>query len=106
MVKDIPKVFGLIALFAYVAMSATKSILLETVSFAAKLLHHEERAKYHPDNIPNFANPLAYSIEAVNDTFAFKEATSQPDRLDLVEAIIKEIGAREIDKHCILIIII
>ena len=34
-------VFRLIALFAYVTMSATKSILTETASFAAKLLHHK-----------------------------------------------------------------
>ena len=35
-----PNVFGLITLFAYVAMYFTKSILTETASFAANLLHH------------------------------------------------------------------
>ena len=38
-----PKVFGLISLFSYVAISSTKFILTETASFTAKLKHHEER---------------------------------------------------------------
>ena len=38
--NGIPKVFALIYLFAYVAMSATKSVLPETSSFVAKLLHN------------------------------------------------------------------
>ena len=40
-VNGIPKLFLLITLFTYVAMSATNYILLETISFAAKLIHHE-----------------------------------------------------------------
>ena len=34
-------VFGLIGLFDSVAMSSTKFILKETVSFASNFLHHE-----------------------------------------------------------------
>ena len=45
------------------------------------MLQHEEISKSYPDNLPNLANPLASSIEAVNDTFTFKEVTSQLDRL-------------------------
>ena len=41
-VSGIPKVFDLISIFAYVAMSATKSIIPETEVFAANLIHHEE----------------------------------------------------------------
>ena len=67
-------------------MYVAKSILPETASFAAKLIQYEERAKSSPDNLPNFTNPLASIMEAVNDTFTFKEATSQPDRMDFVEA--------------------
>ena len=75
-------------------MSDTKYNIPETASFAAKLLHHEDIDNSSPDNLPNFTNPMASIMEAVNDTFTFKEATSQPDRLDFVESIRKEIGAR------------
>ena len=57
--NGIPNVFGLIALFTAVAMSATKYILPETASFSVKLIHHEERAKDSPDILPNFTNPNA-----------------------------------------------
>ena len=77
------------ALFASVAMTSTKSILPEIENFAAKLLHHEERAKSSPDNLPNLNNPLVSNIKEGNDTFNFKEATSQPYRLDFVESIRK-----------------
>ena len=81
--------FVLVALFAYVAMTITKYIIPETAIFAANLLQHEERANLYPDNLPNFNNPLVSNIEEVNDTFTFKEAISQPDSLELVEARIK-----------------
>ena len=97
--KVIPKVFGLIALFTSVTMSATKSIITETASLAARLLHHEERAKSSPENTPNFTNPLESIVEAGNDTSPLKEPTVQPDRLGFVNAMRKEIGAHEIDKH-------
>ena len=53
-------------------MSTTKSIIPETASFVAKLLHHEERAKSSPENLPNFTNPLFSRIEEVNGTLTFK----------------------------------
>ena len=71
------------------SMSATKSIISETASFAGKLIHYEERSKSSPYNLPNFNNPFTSNIEAGNDTFAFKEATSQPEILDLVESMRK-----------------
>ena len=67
-------------------MSVTKSIIIEKVSFLAKLLYHEEISKSSPDNLPKFNNPLASNIEAGNDTFTFKYATTQPDRLDFMES--------------------
>ena len=99
----IPKVLGLIALFVSVVMHDTNSTLPETESFAYKLLHHEERSKSSPYNFPNFTNPLASIIEAGNDNFTFNEATSQPDRLDFVEATRKEIGAHENYRHWTLV---
>ena len=63
-------------------MYTTKSILPETEIFPDKLIHHEERAKSSPYNPPNFNNILVYNIEEVNYTFDFKEATSQPYRLN------------------------
>ena len=84
-------------------MTSAKSILPETVSFAANLLHHEEIAKTYQDNLPNFKKPLVSNIEEVNDTFTFKESTIQPDRLDFVEAIIKEIDSHEEEKHYTLV---
>ena len=83
-----PKIFGLITLFTYMAMYYVKYILSEIASFADKLILHEERAKSSPDNLPNLTNHLAYNIEAGDDTFNFKEATSQPNRMDFVETII------------------
>ena len=80
-------------------MYASNSILPETASFESKMIHHEYRARSSPGNLPNFTNPLDSSIEAGNDNFTFKEATIQPDRLEFVEAMRKEIGAHEIDKH-------
>ena len=68
-------------------MSGTKSVSQETMSFESKVLNHEERDKSSTDNLLNFANPLASDIEAQNDTFTLKEATSQPDRLHFVEAM-------------------
>ena len=79
--NGIPKLFGLITLFVSIVMSVTRSIIPERAIFVAKLLQHEERAKYSPENLTNFANPLVSNIEEGNDTFTFKEATSQPDRL-------------------------
>ena len=63
------------------------------------MIHHEEIYKSSQYNLPNFNNPLAYIIEAVNDIFTFKESTSQPYRMDFVEALRKKIGAHEINKH-------
>ena len=70
-------------------MSTTKSILPETASFSAKMLHHKEIYKSSQYNLPNLTNPLDSDIEAGNDTLTFKESTSQPDRLDFVEAMRK-----------------
>ena len=61
-------------------------------------MHIEERAKSSPENLPIFTNPLTSSTEALNDTFTFKDATSQPDRLDIVEETREQIGVNEIDK--------
>ena len=97
--NGIPKVFGLIYPFAHVAMYGTKFILQETANFAARLLHHKERANSYPENLLNFTNPLASNIEAGNDKFTFKETTSKSTSLDLVEAMRKEIGAQKINKH-------
>ena len=71
-VNGIPKVFGLIYLFTYVVMFITKSILPETESFTAKMLHYEERAKSSPENLPKFTNPLVSNIEEGNDALTFK----------------------------------
>ena len=80
----------LIYLFVSVAMYSTKSIITKISSFSSKLIHHEERTKSSPENITNFTKPLASNIEAGNYTFTFKEATSQPDKLDLVDATRKK----------------
>ena len=97
--KIITKVFGLLALLVSVAMYATKFIIPETVSFAYKLIHHEERSKSSLENLPKFTNPLISNIDAVNNTFDFKEAMIQPDKLNFLEPMRKDIGANEIDKH-------
>ena len=68
-----------------VAMSATKSIILEIERFSAKLVYREERSKSSPYNIPNFTNPMVSIIEELNDTFDFNETTSQTGRLKLLE---------------------
>ena len=57
-----------------------------------------------PKNLPNFTNPMASKIEAENGTFKFKGATSQPDRMEFVEATRKEIGPHEIDNRWYLVI--
>ena len=54
-------------LFAHVYTTDTKSILIETDIFSDNLLHHEERAKFSSDNLPNFNNPLVSNIEEEND---------------------------------------
>ena len=63
----------------------------------------------HNSNIPHvlvtsyahthtkFINPLAYNIKYANATFAFNEYISQPDRMDFVEAIRKEISSHKDD---------
>ena len=66
------------------AMSSTKSILPKTVSFVARLLHYEERAKSYAENLPNFTHPLVSNIEAVNDTLTVNKASSQPYRIKFV----------------------
>ena len=63
------------------------------------MIHHEERYNSWPENLPNFTNPLAYNIEARNDTFTFKEATSQLDSLGIMDSMRKEIGDPEIYNH-------
>ena len=77
------------SLFASLDMPSTKSIIPETATFESKLIHHEERSKSSPDNIPNRNNTLVYTTEEGNDTFNFKEDTSQPYMLDLVESMRK-----------------
>ena len=69
------------------------------------LVHHEERVKSSPENLPNFTNPLASKINSGNDTFTFKEVSSQSGRLYFVEETRKEIGDHDIDKHWNLVII-
>ena len=88
-VDGVPKVFGLISLFASMSMSVTNYILPDTAIFSYKLFHHEERAKSSPDNLPNFTNLLDSNIEVGNDTSTFNEATSQPDRLYFVNSMRK-----------------
>ena len=68
------------------------------------MLHHKKIDNSSTENLPNFTNPLYYNIEVENYTFSFKEATSQPYRLDFVETMRKEIGSNEIDKHWTLVI--
>ena len=65
-------------------MSATKYILPETASFAAKLLNHKETDKSSPENLFDFTNPLASSTEAGYYTFSFKDFISKTYRLDSV----------------------
>ena len=81
----------------------TSQYFQETAIFEAKLLHHEERYKSSPGNLPNFNKTLVSNIEPFNDTYAFKEATSHPNRLEFVEEMIKEIGSHEVDRHCTLV---
>ena len=71
----------LISLLAAVAKSSTKYILPETYNFIAKMIHYEERSKSSTYNHLNFTNPLHSIIESVCDTFIYKEAMSQPDRM-------------------------
>ena len=52
---------------------------------------------------PTSPNFLTSSIEVGTDTFTFKEAASQPDRLYFVKETIKKIGAHEIEKHWTLV---
>ena len=73
-------------LIASVTMTSTKSILPETLSFASMLLHHKERSKPYSDIPPKFNNSIVSNIEEVNYNFKFKDATSQPERMDLVES--------------------
>ena len=80
------KCFVPIGFFASVDIYFTKFIIPETARFSAKLIHHEEKSNSPPENIPNFTNPLVSNIEEVNATFTFNESTSQPDRMDFVEA--------------------
>ena len=68
------------------------------------MIHYEEIDRYYQGNLPNFTNPLVLKIEDVNDTFTFNEATGQPERLHFVEAMRKEIGSHENDKHYTLVI--
>ena len=69
--NGIPKVFGFIYLFASVAMSSTKSVLKEAVSFKANLIYHEERSKFSPYNPRKIFNPLSSNIKTVDDNFTF-----------------------------------
>ena len=80
-------------------MSSTKSILPETTSFSANLIHHKERPEYSPENLPNFTNPLVSNIEEGNDISTFKEFTSEPGRLEFVEEIRNAIFVHEKYKH-------
>ena len=80
-------------------MSATKSILLETASFAAELLCREEKSKYYPENLPNFTNPVVSNIEKGNGTLTFKESISQYDRLEFVENMRNKIGAHKNNRN-------
>ena len=57
------------------------------------------KSKSSPNNIPNFTNPLVSNMETYNETFNFKETTSQTYRLDFVEVIKKWISVHEDDKH-------
>ena len=65
-------------------ISVTKYIILEISSFSDKMIHDEERYKYSPDNLTNPTDPIISNIDPGNDTFTFKESTSNTDRLDLV----------------------
>ena len=71
--------------------------------FSAKVLHHEERAKYYLVSILNFTNHPTPNIESVNNTLTFKGSTSQPDRLDFVGDMINDISAHEDDHHWTLV---
>ena len=99
----IPKVFYLIVIFSYVAISATKYILPKKNSFEAKLLHHEEKSKSSTDNLPNFTNSLVSNIEEANDTSPFKESTIQYGRQKCLVDMRKEIGSHENYKHWTLV---
>ena len=74
----------MISLFASAVMSSNKFIITETAIFSAKLIHHEEISKSSQENLTNFTNPLYSNIEAVNDTFIFKEAKIISDKLYFV----------------------
>ena len=63
------------------------------------MIHFEERSKSSPENLSSLTNPLVSNIDVGNSIFGFKEATSQPDQLEFVENIIKEIGAHEDDQN-------
>ena len=76
-------------------MYGTKAILPEIEIFADKLINHEEIYNCYPYNIPKFVNPLTSNIKTGNNTITFKEAISQPDMLEFMEAMRKLIGANE-----------
>ena len=66
------------------SMYTTKSILPKTAGFAAKMLQHEVRANFSPENTPNFTNPLVSNIEQGNKNFTFKESTSKSNMMYIV----------------------
>ena len=59
----IPRIFGLISLFASVDMSSTKSMIPQTVIFSAKIIHHLGKRKLLSINILNFTNHLVSNTE-------------------------------------------
>ena len=67
------------------------------------MLHNEEISKYSLENLPNFTNLLTSNTEEGNNNFTFKKTTSQPNRLEFVEATIKYTSAHEDDKHWYLV---
>ena len=68
------------------------------------MLHHEEIYKSSQYNILNLSNLLVSNIEPIHDNSIFESATSKPDSMEFVKAIIKDISAREDENTCNLFI--
>ena len=80
-------------------MSSTKSIIPDTASFETKMIHHEEKRQVFFIQNSQMNWPPELQHVKKNHDFNSKETTTQPDRLYVVEAMIKYIRANEGNKH-------
>ena len=93
--------FGLMTISPFVEAFSTAVPVAKTITTAQRTMAYVSHLTKNVDGTVNYLNPITQVFSAVqdNDTYTYKQALDQPDSIEFVKAMRKEINDHDDRKH-------